>query len=613
MQQIVKNMGKRKTHCCSAFSRTLSGIWLVLVVAFGTSALASDQLPSADANTQLSASEDDGDLHDETGAEQANEPEGERASAISNAPRLELTPQILYQFLLAEIAAHRGQLDLAAKTTAELAQTTRDPRIARRAAEFAVYGKQLEIALPSAQLWVELEPESMLARQTLANVLAGTNRLEELGALLSKDIAKDKAGVGPALARLSRTLSRHPDKVALMKFVDQLTAPYEEVPEAHIARAQAAVGVNETLKAIVAVERALALRPDWELAALMKAHLLERSPAQTAFLKQFVANNPAAHDVRQTYARALVAEKSYAQARAEFRVLLEALPNNVEVTYALGILALQLEDVTDAEKNLRRVLEIGKGDQNPVNYYLGQIAEESKRTDEALNFYSSVNRGEHQFSAALRSAQLLARAGRNEEARMKLAKARTISPAEEPRLLIAEAQLLRDDNRYADALTLLSTGLIGNPDHPELLYESAIAAEKLDRLDVAEKHFRKLIALQPDQSLGYNALGYTFADRNIRLDEAQVLIDKALELSPGDPFILDSKGWLLFRQAKHEQALGVLRQAYAQRQDAEIAAHLGEVLWALGRADEARELWREAVKAHPSNSLLAATIKRLAP
>ena len=152
-----------------------------------------------------------------------------------------------------------------------------------------------------------------------------------------------------------------------------------------------------------------------------------------------------------------------------------------------------------------------------------------------------------------------------------------------------------------------------NPDHLELLYESAIAAEKLDKLDLAEKHFRKLIALQPDKSLGYNALGYSLADRNLRLDEAQTLIDKALELSPGDPFILDSKGWLLFRQGKPEQAVVPLRQAYALRQDAEIAAHLGEVLWALGRADEARALWREAMKAHPSNTLLATTIKRFAP
>ena len=570
-------------------------------ITLGSPLWAGEVLTNAEAETALTVDE------------QVNEQNLEPKAELTTAPKLELTPQIMYQFLLGEVAAQRGQIELGARTHAELAQTTRDPRIARRAAEFAVYAKQLEIALPPARLWVELEPESLAARQMLANVLASSNRLEELGTLLAKDLAKDKTGIGPALARLSRVLSRHPDKMAVLKFVDQLTAPYEHVPEAHIARAQAAVGVNETVRAIVSVDQALLLRPEWELAALMKAQLLQRSPEQTAFLKRFVASNPNALDVRQTYARALVGEKKYAEARAEFRAVLDAMPNNVEVTYALGILALQLDDVAEAEKKLRRVLEIGKGDQNPVNYYLGQIAEEGKRIDEALDFYSSVSHGEHQFPAVLRSAQLLARAGRNDEARAKLAKARAISPNEEPRLLIAEAQLLRDDKRHDEVLALLMGGLKRYPEHPEMLYESAIAAEKLDKMDLAEKHFRTLIALQPDQALGYNALGYSLADRNIRLDDAEVLIDKALTLAPGDPFILDSKGWLLFRQAKHEQALVILRQAYALRQDAEIAAHLGEVLWVLGRADEARALWREAVKAHPSNSMLAATIKRLAP
>ena len=162
-------------------------------------------------------------------------------------------------------------------------------------------------------------------------------------------------------------------------------------------------------------------------------------------------------------------------------------------------------------------------------------------------------------------------------------------------------------------LKLLGEGLLKNPDQPELLYESAVTAEKLDKLELAEQGFRKLIALQPDQALGYNALGYSLADRNVRLDEAQTLIDKALSLAPGDPFILDSKGWLLFRQAKPEQALTPLRQAYAVRPDAEIAAHLGEVLWTLGRTDEARALWLDAVKTHPSNTLLSATIKRFTP
>ena len=552
-----------------------------------------------------------GDLAEEITREL--QPDVAESAESTTSPEVELTAQVLYQFLFAEIAAQRGQYDLAARAHADLASTTRDPRIARRAAEVAMIAKQLDLALTQSRLWLALEPTSTPARQLLATLLAAGNRLDELADLLAKDLAADGARVGESLFRLSRIMARHPDKLAVQKLIEQLAAPYDQIPEAHMARAQAAIGVKETLRALQAIDQALVLRPQWESAAITKAQLLERGPAQTAFLKTFTAANPTAYDARQAYARALVGDKNYAEARAEFRALNQAQPGNVEYRYALGILALQLNDLVDAEQNLRYVLEFGKGDQNPVRYYLAQIAEETKRVDEALDLYAGVDGGEHQLSAALRSAQMLVQAGRSDEARAKLSFARTIAPTEEPRLLIAEAQLLREGGRHEEVLKLLSDGLLKNPNQPELLYELAVAAEKLDKLELAEQKFRKLIALQPDQALGYNALGYSLADRNVRLDEAQTLIDKALALAPNDPFILDSKGWLLFRQAKPEQALTPLRQAYALRPDAEIAAHLGEVLWSLGRIDEARALWLDAVKNHPSNTLLAATIKRFNP
>ncbi len=541
--------------------------------------------------------------------------EAEVASGLeaANLPKIELTPQIIYQYLLAEIAGQRGNAALAAGAHGDLAKTTRDPRIARRAAESAMAAKQLEPALDAVRLWRELEPASIPARQMLANLLVAGKRMDELGALLAQDLANDGPRLGESLMHLGRVLARYPDKAAVAKLIDQLTLPYERLPEAHFARAQSAANVREALRAMMAIERALELRPDWELAALFKAQLLDRSPAQTAFLKTFVAANPKAADVRLAYARALVGEKRYEEARREFRTVREAAPDNVDVIYAQGILALQLDDAADAERQLRRVLELGNGDLNSVRFYLGQIAEEGRRVDEALSLYTAVVAGEQQLPAILRSAQLLARENRADEARKKLIEARVLAPKEEPRLLIAEAQLLREAGRHEEALGLLNGGLERHPDSPDLLYESSLAAEKLDQLDLAERRLRRLIELQPDQATGYNALGYSFVDRNVRLDEAQQLIDKALELSPGDPFILASKGWLLFRQGQAESALTPLRQAYAQRSDAEIAAHLGEVLWVLGRRDEARALWNEASKAHPSNTLLSSTIKRLTP
>jgi tetratricopeptide (TPR) repeat protein len=309
----------------------------------------------------------------------------------------------------------------------------------------------------------------------------------------------------------------------------------------------------------------------------------------------------------------LVSEKRYAESLVEFRRLLAGFPDNPDVINAVGILSLQMEEPKAAEVQFRRLLELGKGDLNPVRFYLGQIAEEGKNYAEALQHYDAVDGGEHQTASLLRGSQILVRQGRTEEARQRLQKARSILPAETPRLLIAESQLLRDAGRNEDALAVLLAGLEAQPEQPEILYEVALAAERLNRLADAEAYLRRLIALKPDSPQGYNALGYSLADRNLRLEEAEQLIDTALKLTPDDPFILDSKGWVLFRKGKHAESLVALRRAYAQRPDPEIAAHIGEVLWAMGQRDEAAALWRDAAKAHPANAVLSATIKRFTP
>jgi tetratricopeptide (TPR) repeat protein len=229
-----------------------------------------------------------------------------------------------------------------------------------------------------------------------------------------------------------------------------------------------------------------------------------------------------------------------------------------------------------------------------------------------LRWYDQVAAGEHALPAKLRAAQVLLRQNKLDLARERLAAARAAAP-DDIRLLVAEAQLLRDAGRHEDAFAFLAKILEVQPDQPEILYETALAAEKLGHLDVLERHLRRLIVLNPESALAYNALGYSFADRNLRLDEAAQLIDKALSLAPDDPFILDSKGWLLFRQGKSDEALVALQKAYAKKPDAEIAAHIGEVLWALGRPNEALAVWRDATKAHPTNEALTATIKRFVP
>jgi tetratricopeptide (TPR) repeat protein len=545
--------------------------------------------------------------------EPAAQPAPVPAKAEDRLPKQELTGQILYQFLLAEIAAQRGQFALSAGAYLDLAMSTRDPRIVRRAAEVAFHARQYDSALEAARLWLSLEPDSQQARQMLSTLLLASGRIDELAGSLARDLAAEAPRVGDALIRMVRAFTRYPDKLAVQRLFDQLTQPYPDLAEAHLVRAQAAVGVGDADRARSEINRTLELRPAWELAALFKAELLPKGAAQLDFLKTWLAANPDGLDVRLGYARGLVSEKRYEDARIEFRRLLSASPDNPDMLYAVGILSLQVNDATEGEQHLKRFVEIGRGDLDPARFYLGQIADQAGRPEEAVRWYDLVAAGEHAVPAKVRAAQVLLRQNKLDEARERLAAARASGTPGDSRLVVAEAQLLRDAGRHADAFAFLAKVLELQPDQPELLYETALAAEKLGYVDVMERHLRRLIVLKPDSAQAYNALGYSLADRNLRLDEAAQLIDKALSLTPDDPFILDSKGWVLFRQGKPAAALEALQKAYVQKPDAEIAAHIGEVLWILGRSGEALAVWREATKAHPTNEVLAATIKRFVP
>ena len=534
-------------------------------------------------------------------------------AAVANLPKVELTPQLLLRFLVAEMAGHRGDLGLSVGTYRELAKQTRDPRIARRATEMAVYARQYEPALESARLWVQIEPESQPARHMLASLLAAAGLTEELGGHVTKLLeAAGPGNIGPALLRLNQVFARSTDKAAVRRIIDEVTRPYIGIAEAHFTRAVASFEAQDPYRAQLEIERALSIRPDWEQAALVRAQVTP-GPKNLEDLKGFIAANPQARDARIAYARGLVGEKRFEDARREFSAILDDNPGNADVIYAVAVLSLQLNDPTLAEKHLRRLVDMGHSEIDTARLYLGQIAEERKQYEEALQWYGQVGDGPQYVPAQVRTANVLAQSGRLDDARKRLSGAKAGNPRDRAQLLLGEAQLLREAARPADAYSVLEGGLAAIPDQPELLYETALAAEKVGRTDTLEKYLRRLIEIKPDHAHAYNALGYSLADRGERLDEAGQLIDKALQLTPDDPFILDSKGWLLYRKGDLRGALDVLRRALSLRADPEITAHYGEVLWMLGRQDEAVTAWNEAAKTSPGNAALAATIKRFVP
>lgn len=530
-------------------------------------------------------------------------------------PGLALTPQLLYQFLVAEMAAQRGQIALAAQAYVDLARKTRDPRVARRATEVAFYSRQHALAVEAATLWLQADPESVRARQTLASILVSSGTLDEIRPHLEVWLGGEPERIGQAFLQLNAVLARHADKAAVARLVADLAGRHPRLPEAQLATAQAAWNASQPDAALAAVRRALALRPDWELAALFQAQILQRASNQQAlaYLGEFIRAHPKAKEIRLAHARLLVTDRRFDEARREFAQLRREFPDDPDVALAVGLLAMQANDFDAADESLQQVLALSPRDPDSVRFYLGQLNEERKRFDEALGWYRGVARGEQLVPAQARIAGVLAKQGKVPEARTYLRSLEPQSLQQRVLLTQAEAHILRDAAEYREAFDLLSQAVEKMPNTPDLLYDLAMAAEKVDRLDVLEVNLRKLIELRPDHAHAYNALGYTLADRTDRLQEAHDLIDRALKLAPDDPFILDSMGWVLHRLGRTAEGHGYLERAFKLRPDPEIAAHLGEVLWVQGRREEAERIWRDALKAHPGNDVLRAVLKKFLP
>jgi len=530
-------------------------------------------------------------------------------------PHVELNEDLLFKLTLAEIAAQRGQPHVAVPAFLEVARETKDPRVARRATEIAWNARFLPAALEAATLWLQADPQSARARQTVIALLVNQSRLDDAVPHLEKWLEGDPEHVGRNFLQLSALVATHQDKPAILRLFRTLAARHPEVPEASLAVAQAAANAQDQPAALEAAREALRLRPGWELAALFQARALQRTSNAEAisFLEGFLKAHPGARDVRLNYARLLVSARQYPEARKQFGILLGEAPNNAEIALAVATLSIQAKDYATAEMQLKRALEIKPKNPDAVRMYLGQVNEELQRPEEALRWYSSITHGEQFVAAQARYAGVLAKQGRLAEARQYLQGVNAGDAQQRTQLTLAEANLLREANAHQEAFEFLAQAVARNPDTPDLLYDYAMAAEKVNRIDLLESNLRRVIEMRPSHAHAYNALGYSLADRNLRLPEARTLIETAHKLAPEDPFILDSLGWVLYRLGQNQEALGHLQRAYELRPDGEIAAHLGEVLWVLGRQDEARKLWAEALRDHAKNQVLQGTVKRLAP
>jgi tetratricopeptide (TPR) repeat protein len=529
-------------------------------------------------------------------------------------PSAELSPDVLYDILLAEIAGQRGRLDVATPHYLQAALESDDPQVAERAVQIATFAKQYDAALRAASHWLELDPSSIDARKIVTALALKVGNIDEVVRQLDFIIGHSgNPEEGFQLA--TAILARHADKQEGLEAMERLAARYPDNPAAVLAVCRLAILAEQLERALVAVDRALEMDPGLTEAYILKAQVLlrqDREAEALQMLRTAIDRNPEAVDLHLAYGQLLLNDDDTEGAREQFRTVVRLAPDNNDALYSLALLELETGDLDAAERHLKQLLQRGEKLQ-AVRYYLGYTAEEGGDDEKAIDWYRQVEEGEYWTQARLRMSRIMVRQGRLDEMKRDMQVLRRNNPENTVDFYLIEGQVLSDLDLDEEAYQLYGEALQENPDDEHLLYARALVAEKTDRLERAEADLRHILGNDPDNVRALNALGYTLADRTERYTEALGYIEQAYAQNPDDPAIVDSMGWVQYRLGNLDKAREYLQQAYDMSGDPEIGAHLGEVLWVVGERDAARQVWQESLENAPDNAVLKKVTNRFLP
>ena len=523
-----------------------------------------------------------------------------------------LSEELIYEYLLGDIAARRGDSSTAAEAMARAAELSSNLQITLRAFSMSMASGDYEQALELSELLESIDTdrqEHVLALRLQALIALDREEAVFTALIALIDALPDQSELPQYIAQ---TLGRTADPSRWLAVTERVAAHFNGNAWAQLSVGWLAYRAGQTDRAQAVLDRALILKPGWEEVALLKfSHLREGNDneAVAAFADEFLERYPDRVRLRLAYGRLLAEWNDNVSALEQFEKLLAHDPQNLDALYAAGILSQGLVLWDEAKSHFEALLE-HYPQEDRARLYLGQILSEQGEHDEALDLLREIAAADFYFDVQMRIGFVLSDAGRHTEALEHLADVTPKSQDEQVRIYLAREQVLRDSGQAESALELLSAALIDIPDHPDLLYARGLVTAIMDRVEEHEQDMRRLIEIDPDNAHAYNALGYTLADKTDRLAEALELIEKALALLPGDPFILDSLGWVHYRRGDLDLALEYLQLAMDQRPDAEIAAHLGEVLWQLGNKEQAIAAWQDGSQTDPDNPVLKDTMRK---
>lgn len=520
--------------------------------------------------------------------------------------RASIDSDVMFMLLTAELAGQRGHYDIALEGYLEAAKRVKDPRFSERAAMIAMYMKDTAKTNEAVALWLREDPDNQAARKIAAlSALIEGNKdaaAEQLDAMLRID----PAGFEKSVLELASAVQKEGKSAVVYEALEALSSKHLNNAAIYFVESLLATQLNKKELADINIQKALDIEPNWDKALIFKAQLAVLSGDLNKAVRELKAaslKRPADDKIKRVLAQLLIKAKDYPQAAQVYQELVKANPDDSESQFALGLVYLQLDKDGQAEDIFMALLDIPQWEQQ-ASFYLGKLEEKQGHPRKALTWYDKINDGPVAFDAGISAASLLAKEQRFDEAGAKLDALQNKFPKQRLRLLLMKAELFNQQKLYQQAFNLLSGAVVEYPDEKEVLYARALMAERVGKLEVLEADLKKILAANPDNAEALNALGYTLVDKTDRYAEAEQYLLRALKLAPDEPVILDSYGWLQFKLGNMSKALDYLQRAYAKQQENEIAAHLAEVLWALGRKDEANKLFKEAIENAPMDEYL---------
>ncbi len=517
-----------------------------------------------------------------------------------------IDPNTLYLLLAAELAGQRKKYDIALDAYLQAAKRVNDPRVAERAARIALYLKDPQRTEQAVDLWLKEDPDNLTARKiALLSAMRNADKksaLEQLNAYL----ALDPAGFESVLLEMAKVMTRNGREPQMVAILNEMVRQHPDQAAIYYVQALLSSKQKKHQAALAQINQALALESGWKKAMILRAQIAVRAgflDKAERYLQDAIDQYPDDVKFKKMLAQVLMQAKQYDRALATYQDILDQDPEDGESQFAAALIYLQQENLDEARQRFRQLARKPVWEAQSA-YYLGRIALKQGNADKALVWFDSISSGPYLYDARVAAVSLLMEQKRYDQVARRLDELERTLPNKKLTVWLLKAELYNATGQSQKAFDLLTAGLAQYPDNKDLLYTRALIAEQLGKLDVLEQDLHEILKQYPDDAAALNALGYTLVEKTRRYQEAEKYLKKALSIKPDSAVIIDSYGWLKYKQGDLEQALQLIRQAYEKQPETEIAAHLAEILWKKGDHDEARAIYEKALRQHPDDKYL---------